>query len=459
LYLNNRDSISKSGRLPLQETNQARQEVSDFRIIGYAATVRFKNVSGHPFPLILVDSGQGKQTMNPDEKTTITIREIRKPQNLNRRDFLATSTAFAFAGTLKLDHAARVASRQPTDSAAPNQKSSGGTVSKVQRIIIDTDPGVDDAIAILLALRSPELKVEAITPVSGNVPLELTLTNALRLVEIAGRTDIPVAAGASHPLTRRLVTAKYAHGNNGLGGVDFPAPTTKPSRETANEIISRIVRESPGEITIVALGPLTNIATVLRSDPELAGMIRGIALMGGSLSGGNVTPSAEFNFYVDPEAARIVFDSHIPLTMVGLDVTRKVLLREDHIQLLEASKNPVSQAAARVMRATLERVRDANHAPTFAMHDPLTVASLIDPSILTLRDYYVEIETSGELTAGESVGYQHAPMRKSAPLETGEPEPPESAQTFTPNAKVAMEVDPERFFKLLIPRLTGSASS
>jgi inosine-uridine nucleoside N-ribohydrolase len=127
--------------------------------------------------------------------------------------------------------------------------------------------------------------------------------------------------------------------------------------------------------------------------------------------------------------------------------------------LLEASKNPVSQAAARVMRATLERVRDANHAPTFAMHDPLTVASLIDPSILTLRDYYVEIETSGELTAGESVGYQHAPMRKSAPLETGEPEPPESAQTFTPNAKVAMEVDPERFFKLLIPRLTGSASS
>src|ERR1700678_241767 len=338
--------------------------------------------------------------MNPYAKTAEKNLENLSPQNLNRRDFLATSTVFAIAGTW--GGSARGALRRSMPSAAPDRKPLGaGTVSKVQRIIIDTDPGVDDAIAILLALRSPELKVEAITPVSGNVPLELTLTNALRLVEIAGRRDIPVAAGASHPLTRRLVTAKYAHGNNGLGGVDFPAPTTKPSRETANEILSRIVRESPGEITIVAVGPLTNIATVLSSDPALAGMIRGIALMGGSLSGGNVTPSAEFNFYVDPEAARIVFDSHIPLTMVGLDVTRKVLLREDHIQLLEASKNPVSQAAARIMRATLERVRDANHAPTFAMHDPLTVASLIDPSILTLRDYYVEIETSRELTGGE----------------------------------------------------------
>jgi inosine-uridine nucleoside N-ribohydrolase len=380
---------------------------------------------------------------------------ICQTHNLNRRDFLAGSTAFALAGTFTA--LPQVSSSRSTESAAHNQ-SRNPAPSKAQRIIIDTDPGVDDAIAILLALRSPELKVEAITPVCGNVPLELTLPNALRLVEIAGRTEIPVASGASHPLTRRLVTAKYAHGNNGMGGVEFPVPTTKPSRESANEIISRIVRENPGEITIVAVGPLTNIATVLRSDPGIAGMIRSIALMGGSLSGGNVTPSAEFNFYVDPEAARIVFDSHIPLTMVGLDVTRKVLLDEDHVKLLESAKNPVSQAAGRVMRATIERMRDARNPPAMAMHDPLTVASLIDPAILTLRDYYVEIETSGELTAGESVGYQRAPMRKSAPLETSEPEPPESAQTFTPNAKVAVEVDSERFFSLLIPRLTGAVA-
>ena len=390
--------------------------------------------------------------MNADKKTTPSRREGVAHENLNRRDFLATSGVIALANTL--GNSVRMKSRSrpltgepPKSAAAPN----------LQRIIIDTDPGVDDAIAIFLALRSPELKVEAITPVCGNVPLELTLPNALRLVEIAGRTDIPVAAGASHPLIRRLVTARYAHGNNGLGGVDFPGPTTKPARETANEIISRIIRESPGEITIVALGPLTNIATVLRSDPEIAGMVRGIALMGGSLSGGNITPSAEFNFYVDPEAARIVFDSHIPLTMVGLDVTRKVLLREDHVQQLEAVKNPVSQAVGRIMRATIERLRTGRDAPAVAMHDPLTVASLIDPAMLIVRDYYVEIETSGEWSAGESVGYQRAPVRKSAPLETSDPEPPESAQTFTPNAKVAMEVDPERFFRLLIPRLTGSA--
>ena len=393
--------------------------------------------------------------MNSDKKMAGDNRELTESQNINRRDFLATSAAFAFTGTFS--SAPHAATHRSTASDALHQ-SVVAKSSKVQRVIIDTDPGVDDSIAIFLALRSPELKVEAITPVCGNVPLELTLPNALRLVEIAGRTDIPVAPGASHPLTRRLVTAKSAHGNNGMAGVDFPAPSTKPSRESANEIISRIVRETPGEITIVALGPLTNIATVLRADPEIAEMIRGIAIMGGSLSGGNISPSAEFNFYVDPEAARIVFDSHIPLTMVGLDVTRKVLLDEDHVKLLEAAQNPVSQAAGRMMRATIERMRDSHNPPAMAMHDPLTVASLIDPTILTLRDFYVEIETSGELTAGESVGYQRVPMHKSAPLETSEPEPPEFVQAFTPNARVGVEVNSEKFFNLLIPRLTEAKS-
>src|ERR1700690_2529657 len=201
-----------------------------------------------------------------------------------------------------------------------------------RRIILDTDPGVDDAMAIFLALRSPELKVEAITPVSGNVPLSLTLPNALRLVEIANLPDVPVAAGAATPLVRRLVTAKYVHGSNGLAGVDFPEPKLQPVSETAVELIRRIVRKNPGEITIVAVGPLTNIATLLKSDDSIATLIPAIVVMGGSLSGGNITPAAEFNFYVDPEAARIVFDSNIPLTMVGLDVTRKCLVSEQHIK-------------------------------------------------------------------------------------------------------------------------------
>jgi len=180
--------------------------------------------------------------------------------------------------------------------------------------------------------------VEAITAVAGNVPLELTLSNALRLVEIAGRADVPVAAGASSPLERRLVIADYFHGENGLAGVEFPKPVIRPVAESASDLTRRLVRGSPSEISIVAVGPLTNVATALRADRALAGMIRSIVLMGGSLSGGNVTPSAEFNIYADPEAERIVFDAGIPLTMVGLDVTRKVLLREDHIQILEAKK-------------------------------------------------------------------------------------------------------------------------
>jgi pyrimidine-specific ribonucleoside hydrolase len=330
---------------------------------------------------------------------------------------------------------------------------------KPRRIIIDTDPGIDDAMAIFLALRSQELKVEAITPVAGNVPLDLTLPNALRLVEIAGRTDIPVAAGASHPLVRRLVTAGHVHGVNGLAGVDFPEPKIKPVRETAPEIIRRIVHENPGEITIVAVGPLTNVALALRADPELASMIPAIAIMGGSLSGGNMTPAAEFNLYVDPEAARIVFDANIPLTMVGLDVTRKCLVSEQHIKRLEAANNPVSQAAGKILRATYERMRHGGEVTDIALHDALAVASLIDHDVLTRKDYYVEVETVGEWTAGQTLGYDgHAPVRKSPQMETSAPELPPAEVPYRPNAQVAVGVDPARFFDLLIQRLTGSAT-
>lgn len=358
--------------------------------------------------------------------------------DISRRSFLGASAGALLASSLP--------------SAAVFAASSAP-----RRIILDTDPGVDDAMAFFLALRSPELKVEAITPVSGNVPLSFTLPNALRLVEIAGRTDVPVAAGADTPLLRRLVTASYVHGNNGLAGVDFPEPKIKPAAEPASELIRRIVRSNPGEITIVAVGPLTNIATVLKSDPALAPQIKEIVMMGGSLSGGNITPSAEFNFYVDPEAARIVFDSGIPLTMVGLDVTRKVLFGEAQLKQLETAQNPVSQAASKIMRATLERMHKGHDVTVVAMHDPLTVAHLIDPSILTLKDYYVQIETTGEFTAGESVGYEYAPARTSPPMNTGGPAPESRPAEFKPNCKVAVGVDADKFFRLFIPRLTASA--
>jgi purine nucleosidase len=366
----------------------------------------------------------------------------------DRRDFLRASAVTLAAGALP-------ASLLPSNKTFATYSST--TPSKPHRIILDTDPGVDDAIAIFLALRSPELHVEAVTPVCGNVPLSLTLPNALRLVEIAGRTDIPVAAGAATPLVRRLVTAKYAHGNNGLGGVDFPEPKLKPVSETATELIRRIVRANPGEISIVAIGPLTNVATVLKSDPTIAPQIKSIVIMGGSLSGGNITPAAEFNFYVDPEAARIVFDSGIPLTMVGLDVTRKVIIREEQVRALEAAQTPVSQAAGKILRANLDRLNKTGNANGFAMHDPLTVAQLIDPSVVTLKDFFVEIETTGELTAGQSLGYARGPVRRSPPLETGLPAADSPEPEFKPNAKVAVEVDPDKFFRLLLARLTSAA--
>src|SRR6202040_2468943 len=187
----------------------------------------------------------------------------------NRRDFLRASAVTLAVSALPSWLFPTTKNFATTSSASP---------SKPHRIILDADPGVDDAIAIFLALRPPELHVEAITPVCGNVPLSLTLPNALRLIEIAGRTDIPVAAGAATPLVRRLVTAKYAHGNNGLGGVDFAEPKLKPVSETATELIRRIVRANPGEISIVAVGPLTNVATVLKSDPTIAPLIKSIVI-------------------------------------------------------------------------------------------------------------------------------------------------------------------------------------
>jgi len=363
---------------------------------------------------------------------------------------------------------------QRGQAAAPMAKQQlrqGGGGSS--RVIIDTDPGVDDALALLLAMRSPELKIEGITPVAGNVPLKLTLPNALRMVEVAGRAEIPVAAGGREPLVRRLVTAAYAHGENGLGGAEFPEPKIKPIPESAADFIRRTVRKYPGEVTLITIGPLTNVGVALRGDPELAGMVRNLVMMGGSLSGGNITPAAEFNVYVDPEAARIVFQSGIPITMVGLDVTRKTTLTDEHVRRLEAAQNPVSQAAAKIGRNVLEHNRKEGFLVGPNMHDPLAVASFINPELLKYEDYYVDVETEGELTAGATLGYSpvagdlrrrpgmeqkaglNFAIRGSAPTLAGTRTSPVVRDKFVPNAKVAVDVDSGKFFELLIGRLSG----
>jgi len=392
-----------------------------------------------------------------------------KSSRVGRREFLASSAA-GLAGTSLRGGA------WPFDEPERNHSGNAPSAS-ASRVIIDTDPGTDDAFALLLAMRSPELKIEAITPVSGNVPLELTLPNALRMVEIAGRTDIPVAAGAKTPLVRRLVTAEYAHGNNGLAGTVFPEPKVKPVSEPASEMIRRVVRNHPGEVTLITLGPLTNVASALLGDGELAGMIKGLVMMGGSLSGGNITPSAEFNVYVDPEAARVIFQSGIPVTMVGLDVTRKTALTWEHVRALESSAEPVSLAAAKIARNTMEMDERDGYAVGQKMHDSLALAAFLDPSLLQFEKFYVDVETSGELSAGETLGYSpysgdlrktlewekrngklDMPIRGSAPPLGRTTISPVLRKNWVPNTEVAVDVDSARFFKLFLGRLTGRVS-
>jgi inosine-uridine nucleoside N-ribohydrolase len=321
-----------------------------------------------------------------------------------------------------------------------------------RKVIIDTDPGVDDALALLFAMCSPELKIEAITVVAGNVRLELGLLNALRMVQVAGRGDIWVSAGARAPLERRLVTAT-SHGSNGLGGLDFPAPTIKPVDEPAAEIIHRVVSGSPGEVSLIAIGPLTNVASALRSHPGLGKQVREIVVMGGSLSGGNMTPAAEFNIYVDPEAASVVFNSGVPLTMVGLDVTRKCILTEEHVSALATGSSAISQAAERIARNDLARARQGG-SDSRAMHDPLAVAAFVNRALVSLRQYFVAIETRGELTAGETVGYREAPIRRSASNQNSSANP-DAGGAYVPNANVAVDVDAEGFFRMFVGRLSG----
>jgi inosine-uridine nucleoside N-ribohydrolase len=377
---------------------------------------------------------------------------------MTRRGFVTSSAAALAASTLL---------------GGADAFAQSGTGRGPSRVIIDTDPGVDDAFALLLAMRSPELKIEGITAVAGNVPLELTLPNALRMVEIAGRTDIPVAAGAKVPLTRRLVTAAYAHGENGLGGAVFPEPKSKPVAEPAAQFIRQMVRKYPHEVNLITVGPLTNVATALQMDAELAGMISRLVMMGGSLSGGNITPAAEFNIYVDPEAARIVFQSGIPITMVGLDVTRKTSLTDDHVRQLEAGQNAASQAAAKIARNAIEHNRQQGFLVGPNMHDSLAVAALLDPSILKFKEYYVDVETMGELTAGETLGYSpssgdlrrkpevekkaelNMAIRGSAPTLASTRTSPVLRDKFVANTSVAVEVESARFFDLLIGRLSG----
>ncbi|PZX17695.1 purine nucleosidase [Palleronia aestuarii] len=273
------------------------------------------------------------------------------------------------------------------------------------KIIIDTDPGQDDAVAILLALASPEIEVLGLTAVAGNVPLELTAKNARIVLELARRTDIPVFAGCDRPLLRPLVTAEHVHGRTGLDGPDLPDPSMAlQDTHAVDFLVETLRREPPGSVTLCALGPLTNLAMALRRAPDIAERIARIVLMGGAyFEVGNITPAAEFNIYVDPDAADIVFRAGVPLTVLPLDVTHKALVTSARNDAFRALGTPVGRAVAE-MTDFFERFDKEKYGSDGApLHDPCVTAWLLAPDLFTGREINVEIETRSDLTRGMTV--------------------------------------------------------
>jgi purine nucleosidase len=274
-----------------------------------------------------------------------------------------------------------------------------------RRIIIDTDPGQDDAVAILMALASPELQVEAIVTVAGNVPLARTSLNALKIVELAGRPDVPVHAGAARPLKRAGVTAEHVHGPSGLDGPDLPPPRTALRDEPGVDYLVRTLSAAePGTISLATLGPLTNLALALRAAPDIAQRIGEIVMMAGAcFEGGNITPAAEFNVYVDPEALSEVLAAGIAVTMMPLDVTHKLLITPERLARIGAAGGRAA-AAVHAMLSFSERFDLAKYGWAGApLHDPCVIAYLIRPDLFAGRCINVAVETESALTAGMTV--------------------------------------------------------
>lgn len=270
-------------------------------------------------------------------------------------------------------------------------------------IIIDCDPGVDDAIALMLALKSPELAVQGITVVAGNVPLALTQRNARQLCELLGRSDIPIYAGCPRPLVRSLITAEDIHGKTGLDGATLPDPTVPLQSQHAVQYLIETLRTAPEPITLATLGPLTNIAVALVQAPDIARNIERIVMMGGGITHGNITPVAEFNMYVDPHAAHVVFESGVPITFLSLDITHQVLTTPARLDAIRDLGNPVSEVAVAILshygKADEERLGSVG-AP---LHDPCVIAYLLRPDLFTTYPGKVKIELTSPITLGQTV--------------------------------------------------------
>lgn len=321
-----------------------------------------------------------------------------------------------------------------------------------QRVIIDTDPGIDDAMAILLALNSPELKVEALTVVPGNVDGRQGLENALKIVSLAGRCDVVVTGGAKHPLNQKLITAQYWHGPNGLAGVELPPSKCKADPRFGPDLIIDLVHKYPHEITLIPVGPLTNIALAVSKDPSIAGLVKNIVIMGGSITGGNVNGAAEANIYNDPEAASIVFNAGWMVTMIGSDVGERTLITRQHVAELQSMHGPESDFVGKLADFYLTRSEKSGYQGA-AMYDPLAVATAVDPSLVTLKDMHVDVETKGEFTRGETVANRMGSDENN--VLHGDHYEIDGVIPLKANARVCLASDADRFLQLFIGRLKG----
>jgi purine nucleosidase len=272
-----------------------------------------------------------------------------------------------------------------------------------RKIIIDTDPGIDDAMAIFLALRSPELELIGLTTIFGNVHTSLSTTNALRLLEIAGRGDIPVAHGADAPRSRPYRgPVAFIHGEDGQGNANLPPAKTRAVPESAAEFIVQRIMDAPGEISLVPIGPLTNIAAALSLEPQIAKHVKELVLMGGNaFVPGNATPAAEANIHNDPEAADIVFGASWRVTMVGLDVTHEIIMSLAQTRILESAQNPLARHLARINPLYLKFNRQSSGIDGYYIHDPSAIVLLTHPEFFTVEQYPVRVETQG-ISAGKT---------------------------------------------------------
>ena len=306
-----------------------------------------------------------------------------------------------------------------------------------KRIIIDTDPGVDDALTFLLALASPEIKLEALTTVQGNVTIEKATRNALSVLELANASHIPVVQGCSHPLIKTPHNSGEAvHGSSGIGEAVLPEPKSNAIEGHAVDyLIDRVLAE-PGELSIFPIGPLTNIALAIRKEPRFAKAVKELVIMGGAIrSGGNITPLAEFNINEDPHAAHVVFNSGIPITLIPLDATYKCLLTADDVERLNKIDSPIAKFVRDATATYMDFYLKYEGFKGCALHDPLTLAVILAPEIFSFEYHYVDVDISG----GVSTGKTFADFMKVAKRPA--------------NIKVALDVRGRDFVELFIERM------